>query len=104
MIRGHGGHNDHPDPKMFIFIFRLLMLHSIAKPPKGCNVTGEELFQSMIDIRDEEVMQRSEASDKEKWKFVKTSILTNACSFEDQDDCCRPCPSNVPKGNTNFNY
>lgn len=45
------GSNQHPDPKQFIQIYRLLSCYSLIKPPRGSNVSGGEMLRSLIDIQ-----------------------------------------------------
>ncbi|XP_044589058.1 uncharacterized protein LOC123268196 [Cotesia glomerata] len=52
VIRFSCGSNDHPDPKLFGQVYRLLSSFSLIRPPKGCNVTGTELLKSLMEAKD----------------------------------------------------
>lgn len=47
-MRHSCGGNDHPDPKMFAHVYRLASTFSLIRPPKGCNVSGENLLKSLL--------------------------------------------------------
>ncbi|XP_074112437.1 uncharacterized protein LOC141536088 isoform X2 [Cotesia typhae] len=49
VMRHSCGGNDHPDPKMFAQVYRLASTFSLIRPPKGCNVSGENLLRSLIE-------------------------------------------------------
>ncbi|KAK3925973.1 Transposable element P transposase, partial [Frankliniella fusca] len=51
-IRGACGSNQHPDPRMFINVYRLLMTYSLIKPPRGSNVTGGQVMDTMLQLKD----------------------------------------------------
>lgn len=51
-MRGACGANTHPDPKQFIQVYRLLSTASLIKPPRGSNVTGGEMLQSLTSYSD----------------------------------------------------
>jgi len=69
MIRAALGTHDHPDAYLFLLIFRLMSTYSLVKPPKGSNVAGDELFETLI--KDGEV--RSENADK--WRNLRDRIV-----------------------------
>ena len=52
MMRGAGGSEDHPDATLFAGIFRLLSMYSLIKPPRGSNVSGAEILQALISLKD----------------------------------------------------
>lgn len=52
MMRGALGDNDHPDPKLFAQLYRLLCSYSLIKPPKNSNVSGTELLQVLMQTKD----------------------------------------------------
>lgn len=52
MVRGAGGGSTHPESTQFIQIFRLLSLYSLVKPPKGSNVSGADMLQSLLNVKD----------------------------------------------------
>lgn len=41
MVRASLGKNEHPDAVLFLFVFRILSMYSLVKPPRGTNVTGK---------------------------------------------------------------
>lgn len=51
-IRQACGANDKPTPKQFIQVYRLLSFASLIKPPRGSNVTGGEMLQSLTSFKD----------------------------------------------------
>lgn len=58
MMRSACGSNDHPDSKIFAQMFRLLSTYSLVKPPRGSNVEGSEMLQTLLDM--EEVFNSKE--------------------------------------------
>lgn len=46
------GSNDHPDSTLFIQMYRLVATYSLIKPPKGSNVTGDDMMQVLLNIKD----------------------------------------------------
>ena len=51
-MRQSAGQNTHPEPKVFAQLFRLLSLYSLVKPTKGSNITGGEMLQTLLDLKD----------------------------------------------------
>lgn len=37
---------------MFINVYRLLMTYSLIKPPRGSNVTGGQVMEALLDLKD----------------------------------------------------
>lgn len=70
MIRGCCGSHDKPDPLLFIQIYRLLSFHSLVKPPKGSNVDGVEIFDTLLCAKDNTLN-----NSKEEWKTVLEEII-----------------------------
>ena len=59
MMRECCGANDHPDSNLFIQMYRLISTYSIAKPPKGSNVSSLDIFQVLLSVQDiEDVNER----------------------------------------------
>lgn len=52
MIRGCCGSTDKPEPLLFIQVYRLLSFYSLVKPPKGSNVDGLQLFETLLSAKD----------------------------------------------------
>ncbi|KAK3907199.1 Transposable element P transposase [Frankliniella fusca] len=60
-VRQSCGAGAHPSPTQFIQVYRLLSVGSLIKPPRGTNITGAEMLDSLLkveDIIDEENRQR----------------------------------------------
>jgi len=51
IVRQACGSNQHPDPKQFVQIYRLLSCYSLIKPPRGSNVDGGEVIKTLLDIQ-----------------------------------------------------
>lgn len=48
MIRNACGSNSHPDPLRFAQMYRLLSVYSLVKPPRGSNISGGDILQTLI--------------------------------------------------------
>lgn len=70
MIRSCCGSHDNPDPFHFITVFRLLSFYSLVKPPKGSNVQGIEIFESLLNTEDVEMNEN-----KKEWEDVLQQII-----------------------------
>jgi hypothetical protein len=70
MVRAFGGCNDHPDPTSFLLIYRLMTIYSLVKP-SGSNVTGEELFESLLKDCDTSAVM----SKLQQWKELRKRII-----------------------------
>ncbi|KAL4091972.1 hypothetical protein QTP88_026567 [Uroleucon formosanum] len=46
------GSNDHPDSILFIQMFRLRSTYTLVKPPKGSNVSGGNMINILLNIKD----------------------------------------------------
>lgn len=57
-MRQSSGSNDHPDSTVFLQLYRLLGTYSLIKPPKGSNVSGEELFSALVSTNDLKAEQK----------------------------------------------
>lgn len=68
MIRGCCVAFDKPDPLLFIQVYKLLTFYSLVKPPKGSNVEGLEVFETLLNEKDtavnENIKQMSETLNK----------------------------------------
>lgn len=51
-MRNACGSNEHPDPRVFIQVFRLLGTYSLVKPPKNSNVAGGEILHTLMKTKD----------------------------------------------------
>ncbi|KAE8749969.1 hypothetical protein FOCC_FOCC003440 [Frankliniella occidentalis] len=72
-IRANCGSNDHPDPKQFIQVFRLLQTASLIKPPRGSNVTGGEMLESLTSLK--EVIEETDIEKKIKFEEILDNLL-----------------------------
>ena len=71
MMRHCCGSNDHPDSDLFIQMYKLISTYSLIKPPKGSNVSSNEVIQVLLSIKDiPEINER-----QEKWNAEIDSIL-----------------------------
>lgn len=88
IIRGCCGSHDKPDPLLFIQVYRLISFYSLVKPPKGSNVDGVEIFESLLKYED---IEQQVSNEKECWKDLEDFIRSgeNASSsftnFHDYD-------------------
>lgn len=71
MMRHCCGSNDHPDSSLFIQMYRLVSTYSLVKPPKGSNVSGGELVDVLLKIKD----LKNEDERKQKWDEQIDKIL-----------------------------
>ncbi|KAK3915282.1 Transposable element P transposase [Frankliniella fusca] len=85
-IRTACGSGSHPDPLLFIQLYRLLSLYSLVKPPKGSNVSGGELFQALVQLQDLENNENQE--DKQKVVDIINSIVEESGFAESPDETC----------------
>lgn len=65
------GANDHPDTTLFMQTYKLVSTYSLIKPPKGCNVEGNEILEALLKLKD--VENRNER--KERWESIVDTIL-----------------------------
>jgi len=73
MIRGACGSDEHPDPILFIQVYRLLSFYSLVKPPEGSNVEGVEIFEMLLNRHG---MTDAEAEEnKNEWEEVLDTII-----------------------------
>lgn len=71
MVQSFGGYNDHPDTSAFLLIFRLMSIYSLIKRPCGSNVSGEELFESLLQDCDTSAV----TSNLQQWKDLRRQII-----------------------------
>ncbi|XP_054720968.1 uncharacterized protein LOC129230585 [Uloborus diversus] len=74
MMRNAGGSNDHPDSLVFLHIFKLIGTYSLIKPPKGSNVTGADLLQTLMKPSD--VMNSEFPCEKDSYLSKLDEIIT----------------------------
>lgn len=70
MIRGCCGSHDKPDPLLFIQVYRLISFYSLVKPPKGSNVDGIEVFETLLNEKDEKIHES-----KKEWMEALDDII-----------------------------
>ncbi|KAJ1531355.1 hypothetical protein ONE63_000039 [Megalurothrips usitatus] len=51
-IRQGCGAHGHPDPSQFIQVYRLMCFKTLVKPPRGSNVTGGDMLESLLALPD----------------------------------------------------
>lgn len=73
MIRSHCGNNDHPNPQMLLYIFKLMSVYSLVKPIKGGNVQGSDILDSLVKVNEDENNAPNDA--KRKVDFILDRIL-----------------------------
>ncbi|KAJ8930644.1 hypothetical protein NQ314_016559 [Rhamnusium bicolor] len=96
LMRSCCGSNDHPDPQLFIQMYRLVSTYSLVKPPRGSNVSGEVLgaLLKLEDIDDnEERNSQWEAQidtilDKETdvWVLAETETILKEHNYTRSDN------------------
>ncbi|KAF0713350.1 Uncharacterized protein FWK35_00025915, partial [Aphis craccivora] len=74
IVRRACGSNQHPDPKQFVQIYRLISSYSLIKPPSGSNVSGGDILKILIDIKptNEEDIQK-----KADLEIILDNLLDN---------------------------
>lgn len=78
MIRGACVSNDHPDSLLFVQVYRLLSFYSLVKPPKGSNVQGAEIFETLLQSKDV-------ACESDDNKSILASTLQKMIEKEDNE-------------------
>ena len=73
MARNACGSDDHPDPALFLQIFRLLSAYALTKPPRGGNVTGSELLSTLMSTSESMAFQKLKQSD---WNDKLDAIIS----------------------------
>lgn len=84
MLRSACGSQDHPDPKIFIQIFRLLGVYSLVKPPRGGNITGGELLQPLSKTTLD--LKNSKKKTDKDWLSKLDAMIENGFIEGDNDD------------------
>ncbi|KAK3918957.1 Transposable element P transposase, partial [Frankliniella fusca] len=75
-VRVACGANNHPDPLLFINVYRLLMTYSLVKPPRGSNVSGGEMLEALLQMKDLE---------GEKYEENRKQLEAKIDKYLDQD-------------------
>lgn len=87
MIRNAGGNNDHPDSIKFSYLFKLMSVYSMLKPPKGSNISSEETFTTFCHFMNENTVIGRENDIKFTAEDVRMFAVDHgAVEFEDSFD------------------
>lgn len=79
LVRGCGGASNHPTSVQFAQLVKLLSLYSLVKPPKGSNVSGSEMLDSLLKSTDTlatTIDQRKAALEKQLDKILDDGEYT----------------------------
>lgn len=92
MMRSACGSNDHPDSVLYIQMFRLISTYSLVKPPKGSNVSGGEMLETLMTLEDvtEHVSKKSKIS----WEDSMDRILDQGIHCDDLKEIIEKTPDN----------
>ncbi|KAK3914473.1 Transposable element P transposase [Frankliniella fusca] len=52
LVRQSCGGNTHPEPRVFAQLFRLLSIYALVKPVRGSNITGGEMINTLLNLKD----------------------------------------------------
>lgn len=81
LIRGACGNGCHPDPLMFINVYRLLCTYSLVKPPRGSNVSGAEMLTALLSLED--IVGAENQSRRQEMEQKIELILDGGIPFDD---------------------
>ncbi|XP_044584396.1 uncharacterized protein LOC123264929 [Cotesia glomerata] len=79
IMRYSCGANDHSTPQQFGQVFRLYCCNAMIKPPKGSNVTGVKLLQTLMKTKDSLEMSRQP---RMEWLEKIDQMLENAVPLD----------------------
>lgn len=79
MIRSASGNNDHPDPMVFLLIFRMLCTYSLVKPPTRCNVTEADLLDALMSADDPDIHEKP--TGRSQWSDIKDVIINKTEAY-----------------------
>lgn len=83
ILRHCCGSNDHPDIRLFMKVIRLIMVYSLVKPPKGCNVSASDTMETLIKRKPEE----SKVTDERiQWDNKLKNVLTSKKESGNEDE------------------
>lgn len=76
-MRESCGANDHPDSVLFVQMFKLISTYSLIKPPKGCNVEGKDILETLLALKDVDDINIR----REHWEEMVDTVLDkgNGC-------------------------
>lgn len=81
MMRTSCGSNDHPDSILFIQLFKLISTYSLVKPPKGSNINGGEMLETLMNLDD--ITKVGAEEPQQIWEETLNNILDKGT----QNDC-----------------
>ncbi|KAL5239084.1 hypothetical protein ACI65C_006494 [Semiaphis heraclei] len=92
MMRSACGSNDHPDSVLYIQMFRLISTYSLVKPPKGSNVSGGEMLETLMTLED--VTENVSKKSKMSWEDSMGRILDQGIHCDDLKEMIERTPNN----------
>lgn len=79
MLRGACGNGDHPDPALFLIIYRLMSTYSLIRAAEGSNVMGEEVLEALLQSSD----YVENHDPKKEWQKIKETIIAKSKNYDD---------------------
>jgi hypothetical protein len=87
LLRFNGGLNNHPNASQFAYLYRLMSVYSLIKPPKGSNVTGGKLLESSLLNSSFANLHKDNKKGKTKQEIMKIlSAAIEDCSFDPNEE------------------
>jgi hypothetical protein len=83
MMRSACGSNDHPDSVTFLQVFRLIGTYSLVKPPRGSNVSGGEILETLLKLS---VLPESTHDKQQEFNEKLNNILERGSDIHIFDD------------------
>lgn len=83
LIRASGGCSTHPPATQFAQLFKLLMIYSLARPPRGSNVSGAETLSNLLGPS----TLIANCSDEKLALEKKLDEIVDSGNFEELIDC-----------------
>ncbi|KAK3933106.1 Transposable element P transposase [Frankliniella fusca] len=84
LVRQSSWANTHPEPRVFIQLFRLLSIYSLVKPCRGSNITGGEMITTLLSLDDLKTKTRVERQQALQDKLDE--IILNGQNLESVSD------------------
>ena len=74
--------NDHSKSVLFIKMYKFVSTYSLAKTPKGCNISGGEIIDVLLKIKDitDADERRDHRNDKIETILDNRRLCTTVCS------------------------
>lgn len=85
MIRACCGSWSKPDPYLFITVYRLINMYSLIRLPKGSNVEGTQVFETLLTADDLEVNENKQEWDKLLDTLIERGENVSATKTSDHD-------------------